>query len=204
MQVHAGLQHAGSLMRERQTHTHARGARSFITYEPRHVSSPLLANGSACVRRPRPPPPQSALDEKEVRRGSLTLVSLKKKKNLFSLCGGRALNRAARVMCTVHVRCSAAIRTAAVEEGNARWFFFFFFLTWQTKAEIPVSWYEPCMTPASHVARHLAPGPRSHGATACRIAGPFSRLRHTGRCVSGRQTHNKVLKNAEALHRAHG
>lgn len=180
-------------------HTHAR-VRSFITYEPRHVSSPLLANGSACVRRPRPPP-QSALDEKRYAE-EVWLWFLLKKKNHFSLCGGRALNRAARVMCTVHVRCSAAIRTAVVEEGNAQWFIFF--LLWQTKAEIPASWCEPCMTPASHVARHLAPGPRSHGATTCRIAGPFSRLWHTGCCVSGRQTRNKVLKNAEALHTAHG
>lgn len=98
MQVHAGLQHAGSLERERHTHT-----RSFITYEPGHVSSPPLANGSACVRRPRPPPPpRSALEEKRCAKEVWLWVFFKKKNDISP--STRALRSCAQCMCSAQPR----------------------------------------------------------------------------------------------------
>ena len=47
MIVHAGLCHAGSFMHEWHT-------QSSISYEQRHVSLPLQANGSACITHPIP------------------------------------------------------------------------------------------------------------------------------------------------------
>lgn len=45
MIVHAGLYHVDSLMHEWHT-------QSSISYEPRHVSLPLQANGAACITHP--------------------------------------------------------------------------------------------------------------------------------------------------------